>query len=107
MISLEEYKSIKTEVETILLNCSKCSYDDNINPYCATMQPEEYLEFKEYYIFLQPLLFWEQHKIKITHNPIPTPIPQYWSKYSKCLVCGEYHDNGNLPCLHSKFTSTV
>lgn len=50
-------------------------------------------------------LSWKQHKISITHNPIPTHIPQYWSKYSKCLVCGEYHDNGNLPCPHSKLTS--
>ena len=50
-------------------------------------------------------LSWKQHKISITHNPIPTPIPQYWSKCSKCLVCGEYHDNGNLPCPHIKFTS--
>ncbi|WAW11539.1 hypothetical protein vBAcePPAc_0162 [Aeromonas phage vB_AceP_PAc] len=47
----------------------------------------------------------KQHEISITHNPIPTPIPQHWSKYSKCLVCGEYHDNGNLPCPYGKFAS--
>ena len=47
----------------------------------------------------------KQHSINITHNPIPVPIPQYWSKYSKCLVCGEHHDNGNLPCPHSKLMS--
>lgn len=50
-------------------------------------------------------LSWKHHSINTTHNPIPTPVPHYWSKYSKWLVCGEYHDNGNLPCPHSKFTS--
>ena len=59
MVDLETYKSIKTQVERTLLNCSKRAYSDNINPYCAIQQPEEYLEFKEYYIFLQPLLLWE------------------------------------------------
>ena len=49
----------------------------------------------------------KQHSINITHNPIPTQIPHYWNNCIKCLVCGEYHDNGNLPCPHSKFTSTV
>ena len=44
---------------------------------------------------------WGQHKIGVTHNPIPTQIPHYWNKYSKCLVCGEYHDNGNLPCPYN------
>lgn len=32
-----------------------------------------------------------------------TPYVPYLSY--KCLVCGEYHDNGNLPCPYSKFTS--
>lgn len=50
-------------------------------------------------------LSWKQHKINVTHNPIPTDIPHHWNKYSKCLVCGEYHDNGNLPCPYGKFTS--
>lgn len=50
-------------------------------------------------------LSWKQHKISITHNPIPTPIPQCRSNYSKCLVCGKYHYNGNLPCPYGKFTS--
>lgn len=48
---------------------------------------------------------WKQHKINGTHNPTPTDIPHYWNKYGKCLVCGEYYDNDNLPCSHSKFTS--
>lgn len=47
----------------------------------------------------------KQHSINITHNPIHIPVPQDWSKYSKCLVCGEYHDNGNLPCPYGRFTS--
>lgn len=47
----------------------------------------------------------KHHSINITHNQIPTPVPQYWSKYSKCLVCGEHHDNGNLPCPYGKFAS--
>ena len=52
-------------------------------------------------------LSWKQHKISITHNPIPTPTSHYWNKYSKCLVCGGYHDNGNLPCPHSKLIGAV
>lgn len=52
-------------------------------------------------------LSWKNHNITLEtkQDPIPTNNPQYWSKYTKCLVCGEYHDNGNLPCPHSKFTS--
>lgn len=48
-------------------------------------------------------LSWEYHNINLEtkHNHIFT-IP---SAYSKCFVCGGYHDNGNLPCPYSKFTS--
>lgn len=49
-------------------------------------------------------LSWKHHNINLEtkHNHIFT-IPN--SVYSKCLVCGGYHDNGNLPCPYSKFTS--
>lgn len=52
-------------------------------------------------------LSWKHHNINLEttrYNPIPVTTPQYWN-HVKCLVCGEYHDNGNLPCPHIKFTS--
>lgn len=49
---------------------------------------------------------WKRHNINLTRNcGYIYEMPNM--KYDKCLVCGGYHDNGNLPCPHSKFTSTV
>lgn len=45
--------------------------------------------------------------LETQYDPTPITIPPYWNNHNKCLVCGQYHDNGNLPCPHSKFTSKV